>query len=101
MYFTTGWKVWDRVPVGTDFPPVQTGPGAHPTSYKMGTGPFPGVKCGLGVLLTTHPLLCRHHGRVELYLYPPSGPNRVCNGITLYFTFITFFFLKPLSGKVN
>ena len=24
--------------------PVQTGPGAHPASYTMGTGPFPGVK---------------------------------------------------------
>ena len=24
---------------------------------KMGTGSFPGVKCGRGVLLTTHPLL--------------------------------------------
>ena len=24
---------------------------------KMGTGSFPGVKCGPGVLLTTHPLL--------------------------------------------
>jgi len=23
------------------------------------------------------------HGRVELYLYPPSGPHRACNGITL------------------
>ena len=22
--------------------PVQTGPGAHPVSYKMGTGSFPG-----------------------------------------------------------
>jgi len=42
---------------GRDFPPVQTGPGAHPTSCKMGTGSFPGVKCGRGVLLTTHPLL--------------------------------------------
>jgi len=26
------------------------------------------------------PLQCRGHGRVELYLYPPSGPYRVCNG---------------------
>jgi len=26
---------------------------------------------------------CRHHGRVELYLYPLSGPQRACNGITL------------------
>jgi len=24
--------------------PVQTGPGAHPPSYTMGTGSFPGVK---------------------------------------------------------
>jgi len=26
-------------------------------SCKMGTGSFPGVKCGRSVLLTTHPLL--------------------------------------------
>ena len=42
---------------GRDFPHVQTGPGAHPASCKMGTGSSPGVKCGRGVLLTTHPLL--------------------------------------------
>jgi len=42
---------------GRDFPPVQTGLVAHPASCKMGTGSFPGVKCGRGVLLTTHPLL--------------------------------------------
>jgi len=42
---------------GRDFPPVHTGPGAHPASCQMGTGSFPGVKCGRGVLLTTHPLL--------------------------------------------
>ena len=39
------------------FRPVQTGPGDHPASCKMGIGSFPGVKCGRGVLLTTHPLL--------------------------------------------
>ena len=32
---------------------------------------FPPVQTGSG------------HGRVELYLYPPSGPPRACNGITL------------------
>jgi hypothetical protein len=37
--------------------PVQTGPGAHPASCKMGTGSFPGVKSGRGVTLTPHPLL--------------------------------------------
>ena len=40
-----------------DFTPVQTGPAAHPASCKMGTGSFPGVKCGRSVLLTTHHLL--------------------------------------------
>jgi len=42
---------------GRDFPPIQTSPGAHPASCKMGIGSFPGVKCGRGMLLTTHPLL--------------------------------------------
>jgi len=42
---------------GRDFPSVQTGPGAHPASRKMGTGSFPGLKCGRGVLLNTHLLL--------------------------------------------
>ena len=41
-------------PWGRDFPPVQTGPGAHPASCTMGTGSFPGVKCGRGVTLTPH-----------------------------------------------
>ena len=68
---------------GRDFTPVQTGPGAHPASCTMGTQSFPGVKCGLGVLLTTTPFQCRGHGRVQLYLYPPSGPHRACNRITL------------------
>jgi len=42
---------------GRDFPPVQTGPGAHPASSKMGTESFSAVKCARGVLLTTHHLL--------------------------------------------
>jgi hypothetical protein len=37
---------------------VQTGSGAHPASCPIGTGgPFPGVKRGRGVMLTTHPHL--------------------------------------------
>jgi hypothetical protein len=42
---------------GLDIPPVQTGPGTHPTSCTMGTGSFPGVKSGLGLTLTPRPLL--------------------------------------------
>jgi len=40
------WAGWSVVESrwGRDFPPVQTGPGAHPASCKMGTGFFPGVE---------------------------------------------------------
>jgi hypothetical protein len=48
----------DRIPVGARFSaPVQTGPGAHQASCTMGTGSFPGVESGRGVMLTPHPLL--------------------------------------------
>ena len=43
--------------LGRDFPPVQTGPGAHPASCTMGTGSLPGVNSGRGVGLTPHPHL--------------------------------------------
>ena len=55
---------------GRDFPPVQTGPVAHPASCKMGTGSFPGVKCGRGVLLTTHPLLVPRSWKSRAILLP-------------------------------
>ena len=37
--------------------PVQTGPDAHPASCTMGTGTFPGVRCGRRVMLSPQPLL--------------------------------------------
>ena len=37
--------------------PVQTGPGAHPASFTMGTEYFPGVICCWGVTLTPHRFL--------------------------------------------
>jgi len=41
------------IPVGSRFSsPVQTGTEAHPDSYKMGIGPFPG---GKAVVLNTQP----------------------------------------------
>ena len=76
--------------------PVQTGPRAHPASCTMGTGSFLGVKSGLGMTLTLHPLLVLWSRKnrampllplwavwpvqslsactVELYLYSPYGP---------------------------
>jgi len=66
---------------GRDFPPVQTGPGAHPTSCKMVTGSFPGVKCGRGVLLTTHPLLVPRSWKCT-HLLGHTGP--VTGSLYLY-----------------
>ena len=46
----------------------QTGPGAHPASYKMGTGYFPGINRpgrGVGHL---PPSSAEMKERVELYL---------------------------------
>jgi hypothetical protein len=55
------------------FAHVQTGPGAHPASYTMGFGYFPGIKRpGRGV---DHPPLfsAKVKERVELYLYSRLG----------------------------
>jgi len=54
--------------------PVQTGPGAHPASCKMGTGSFPGVKSGQGVTLIPHPLLVPLVMKEQSYNYSPYGP---------------------------
>jgi hypothetical protein len=76
MRLGTGWKVQGSNPDGARFSaPVQNGPGAHPASYTMGTGSFPGIKRpGRGV---DHPPASSVEvkERVELYLYSPSGPS--------------------------
>ena len=69
----TGWTDRGSNPVKTRLHvPVQTGPGAHTASYKIGTGSLTGVKRpGRGV---------KHHSpssvqvkeRVALYFYSPS-----------------------------
>jgi hypothetical protein len=58
--------------------PVQTGPGAHPTSYTMGTGSFPGVKRPERGVDHPPPSSAEFKKRVELYLYlySPSWPSR-------------------------
>jgi len=57
------------------FTPFQTGPGAHPASYTIGTGSFPGVKRpGPGV---NDPLPSSDEvkERVKLYINSPFGPS--------------------------
>jgi hypothetical protein len=58
----TDWTTGIRSPAeAKDFSSslcVQTSSEAYPASYPMGTGgPFPGIKRGVGVTLTTHPHL--------------------------------------------
>ena len=54
--------------------PVRTGPGAHPTSYTMGTGSFSGVKRPGRRVGHPPPYSAEVKERVKLYLYSTSGP---------------------------
>jgi hypothetical protein len=54
--------------------PVQTGPGAHPTSCTMGTGSHPRVKWPERGVVHTPPSIAEIE-RVELYFYSHSGPS--------------------------
>ena len=85
----------DRIAVGARFSaPVQTGPGAHPASCTMGTGFFPGVKSGLGVTLTPHPLLVPWSWKGRAIPLLPLWAVRPVQGV--YFTFAS----KSLSNNV-
>jgi len=54
-----------------DFPPVQTGPGAHPAPCTMGSWSFTGVKSGRRVTLTPHrPLVPRSRKSRAIPLLP-------------------------------
>ena len=56
-YYYYYYGYWDRIPVGARFStPVQTGPGAHPASYTVGTGSLFQGQSGRCVTLTTHHL---------------------------------------------
>jgi hypothetical protein len=75
-----------RIPVeAIFFAPVQNGPGFHPTSCTMGTGPFfsrgterPGRDVDLP------PLLVSWSWKVDLYLYSPCGPTACTEPQCLY-----------------
>ena len=62
----------------------QTGPGAHPASYTMGTGSSQGVKRPLAWCWPPTPTKCRSHERVGLYLFSPSGAQWPVLGRTLF-----------------
>jgi len=75
---------------GRDFPvPVQTGPGAHPASYTMGTGSRTGVKRPDRVVDHPPPSRAEVRERVQPYLYSHSGPSWNVVGWTIFFTLPT------------
>jgi hypothetical protein len=51
----------------------RTGPGAHPASYKTGTGSFPGVKRPKRGADHPTPSSAEVEGRAELYINSPLG----------------------------
>jgi hypothetical protein len=77
-YSDSLWAGWsgDRIPLGVRFSaPVQTGPGAHPASYTMGTGSFPGAKWPRRGSDHPPPSSAEINERVNLYLYYSSGSS--------------------------
>jgi hypothetical protein len=75
----------DRNPVGTRFSaPVPTGTGAHPASYAMGLGSFPGVKRPRRGVDHPPPSSAEVKERVQLYLCSPSGPSWPVIGSKVY-----------------
>jgi hypothetical protein len=73
-YGLDGTEIETRWGGGRFSAPVQTGPGAHPAAYRMGTGSFPGEKWP-GRCVDHPPSSARVKERVGLYLYSPSGPS--------------------------
>jgi hypothetical protein len=82
--------------------PVQTGPGAHPVSFTVGTGSFPGVKRpGRGL---DHPPLSSAdvEERVELYLYSPAGSSwPVLGWDLLYLLYMRTSLNFTAAGDIN
>jgi hypothetical protein len=65
---------------------VQTASGTHPASCTMGAGgPFPGLKLGGGVTLTTHPHLVPRSRMSRSCTSSPSGASVACSRTALAF----------------
>jgi len=88
-----------RIPAGARIAaPVQTGPGAHPASYTMGTGSFPGVKRPRRDVDNPPLSSAEVKEGVELYHYSPFGSSWPVIGWTLRYTLLYLWYVKPTYG---
>jgi len=83
--------------LGTRYSACPDRPWGPPSLLYNGYRVFPGSKVRPGRAALT-PFYCRGHGTVALYLYPPSGPHRACNGITLPLPFFKYK-LRPSANQ--
>jgi len=77
---------------------IQTDPGAHPPSYTMGNGSFPGVKAAGAWCSPFTPFSAEVKERVGLYLYfPPLWAFVACSGVncTLFCIIFCFYLFLP------
>jgi hypothetical protein len=82
--------------------PVQTSPGAHLAFCTMGTGPFPGLKCGRGVTLATHPFLAPRSWKSRAIPLPPPPLWATTGPVTgLLYLYIYRISCTCLSGRLE
>jgi len=83
--------------------PVQTGTGAQPAPFTMGTESFPGVNSGRGVILTPRPLVmpwsrkCRAIPLLPLWAVQPVQNLIACTMVHFTFTYTS----TPSMGRTT
>ena len=88
--------------MGRDFPPIQTGPEAHPASCTMGTGSLPGVKYDRGVLLTNLLVLrsCKSRAIPLPTIWTTTGPVKGTLSL-LYLQACEYVGKKRVKGRLK
>ena len=76
---------WSKIRVFSA--PVQTGPGAHPASYKIGIGSLSRGQSGRGVALTTHTHLASRLKKGYSYTSTPVWSFVACSRMNFTFTY--------------